>query len=683
MGDFALHLSCISHRMLQVFASAGHYHYAKAARLYVQLMLAYEEGSAMQRAVIDSFKSSGSHVVRYSSHEWSGIWSDLCIEQTLMRTAKSNGGLSGGRFRNSESAHRSWVQTLSHLSLINSLSSQKKLSKSTHRDLGKSQQKADGMVVTSIGKWLEELEPFDETRDKKVLISLSTGFYSKGEDGINPENALHVGEMIQEQLNGQVPSAKIAVKQKVKSLSVLRKHPTSNQAGSEVNAMKFFNRLVIFAQREVNLEAAFEYELGPIPVSLFSTKDQLMYEADKAAFGQVLKQKVSTTVLHRANVGLMVIDGGWLLRQCSWEKGDTWATIGSKYIQRIESIGAHSERIEVVFDGYESSTKDHTHRRRQKHFCHDMMINADKLPYASKDKFLSNGKNKTEFVNFLANLPRAEYIGVTCCRDDADTSIVKCIVDHAADRIVEVRAEDNDILIMLIHHLSSNHRPVLLTTSKGRYNISEIAESLTELQKLYLLLIHAFTGCDTVSSIFGFSKAKLFDLLTSTDILRAQFDLFYNSNSRIEDIHKAGIDIFQYIYNSLGTPLSKVRFYRYNKQSKVGVIRPQGLPPTDSAAAQHSLRAYLQLQDWLVLRSMSRDPLSYGWYQNAYGYEPVMMTKPMAPDHLLKFLSCNCKGLCSTNHCSCKQNKVKCISACGNCHGTDCANVETEANMDV
>ena len=94
LGDFSLHLSCIAHRMLDIFASAGNYDYAKAARLYVQMMLDYQEGSAMQREVISSFKLHGSHVVRYSNHEWSGIWSDLYIEQTLMRTAKSNGGLS-------------------------------------------------------------------------------------------------------------------------------------------------------------------------------------------------------------------------------------------------------------------------------------------------------------------------------------------------------------------------------------------------------------------------------------------------------------------------------------------------------------------------------------------------------------------------------------------------------------
>ena len=128
---------------------------------------------------------------------------------------------------------------------------------------------------------------------------------------------MDVGREIQTQLDDQVPSSKIEVKQKVQPLSGLRKNTTNSQVTGEVDAMKYFNRLIIFAQREVNLDAAFECELSPFPVSLFSTKDQLMHEADKAGFGQ-------------NNVGFFVVDGGWLMQQCSWEKGFTWVMISKK-----------------------------------------------------------------------------------------------------------------------------------------------------------------------------------------------------------------------------------------------------------------------------------------------------------------------------------------------------------------
>ena len=78
-----------------------------------------------------------------------------------------------------------------------------------------------------------------------------------------------------------------------------------------------------------------------------------------------------------------------------------------------------------------------------------------------------------------------------------------------------MRAEDADILIMLVHHCSSTNYPLFLTTSKGSYGV---IEALSERQKHYLLFCHAFTGCDTVSAIGGHGKIALFDRFCAGDI---------------------------------------------------------------------------------------------------------------------------------------------------------------------
>ena len=106
-----------------------------------------------------------------------------------MRTSKSNGGLSGGRFRNSESAHRCWVQTLSQLSLINRLQ-ETVGSTAIHRDLALAQRLADEKAIALVNSRLEEMEPFGKINAQNILISFSTGFISKDGDVINPEKAL-------------------------------------------------------------------------------------------------------------------------------------------------------------------------------------------------------------------------------------------------------------------------------------------------------------------------------------------------------------------------------------------------------------------------------------------------------------------------------------------------------------
>ena len=54
----------------------------------------------------------GFHAVRRSDRHWSGLWSDLVIEQTLMRSIKTRGGLTRGRGM-SDSVRTLWTLSLS------------------------------------------------------------------------------------------------------------------------------------------------------------------------------------------------------------------------------------------------------------------------------------------------------------------------------------------------------------------------------------------------------------------------------------------------------------------------------------------------------------------------------------------------------------------------------------------
>ena len=102
-------------------------------------------------------------------------------------------------------------------------------------------------------------------------------------------------------------------------------------------------------------------------------------------------------------------------------------------------------------------------------------------------------------------------------------------------------------------------------------------------------------------------------------------------------------------------------------------VHPWSNSWTDQAA-QHSLHAYLQTWDWMLLRSMYLNHDECGWTVGVHGYEPVPTLGPMTPKELLEFTSCNCHGDCSTQQCNCKKNSVQCISACRICKGITCKN---------
>ena len=226
--------------------------------------------------------------------------------------------------------------------------------------------------------------------------------------------------------------------------------------------------------------------------------------------------------------------------------------------------------------------------------------------------------------------------------------------------------------MQIFHHLDIKiHKEIRILTSKEHYSVNEIVKNLTPDEKLWILFCHSFSGCDTVSSIFGVSKEKFYQKICSGH-LRQIIHTFYCDTNSIEDIGNAGILIFQFIYNMPATSLSIQRLCRYNKQAKGGVIRPASLPLTNGSEIQHSLRADLQIQDWILLKSIVRDPRLYGWYvTSAKQFKPIM-----APANLLRFVSCNCSGDCTTKRYSCKKNNIKCISACGGCYGILCKNNE-------
>ena len=92
-GDWNLHLIAVT-QMLNLFAATGHINYAKSARLYLQLML---ELPTNHPWLYNCFAEQGFHTVRRSNRFWAGIWTDLTIEQVMMTSLKSRGGLTRGR----------------------------------------------------------------------------------------------------------------------------------------------------------------------------------------------------------------------------------------------------------------------------------------------------------------------------------------------------------------------------------------------------------------------------------------------------------------------------------------------------------------------------------------------------------------------------------------------------------
>ncbi|KAJ8869650.1 hypothetical protein PR048_028643 [Dryococelus australis] len=86
------------------------------------------------------------------------------------------------------------------------------------------------------------------------------------------------------------------------------------------------------------------------------------------------------------------------------------------------------------------------------------------------------------------------------------------------------------------------------------------------------------------------------------------------------------------------------------KQQVSGRFNLATLPPTYSAVRQHSLRVYLQIQQW---RHVDLPSTKLGWMLHNDMLLLVPMLQKVSPDNLMKLVMCNCKISCDKN-CECK-----------------------------
>ena len=133
---------------------------------------------------------------------------------------------------------------------------------------------------------------------------------------------------------------------------------------------------------------------------------------------------------------------------------------------------------------------------------------------------------------------------------------------------------------MLVKHVSSVAHPVFVTTSTGTYHMQEIQRRLTHTQREYITICHAFTGCYTVSSIFGHGKYTVFKKMCETPTMYRHFDVFNSPTSTNDEIINAGVAIFQFIYNAPGVDLSQTRYDLFCKKAAAGISSPENLPLT-------------------------------------------------------------------------------------------------------
>ena len=164
----------------------------------------------------------------------------------------------------------------------------------------------------------------------------------------------------------------------------------------------------------------------------------------------------------------------------------------------------------------------------------------------------------------------------------------------------------------------------------------DINATCTELgpRCLQLLGVHALSGCDTTSYLYGKGKTRALNTLLS-----GNFPGLANVIGEIgitsTDLMQAVNPFFTALYNQVpGTSMEVAKFSLLTKKKNPKIMT---LPPTSANLLQHALRAHLQVMLWKAADQQAPPAVSatitdFGWeVQNGIPVPAMAIGDPAPP----------------------------------------------------
>ena len=446
IGNWNLHVSTVV-KMLPYFHSAGHILYAKSAHLYAQQMSELE--SHLSPTEFKQFTSNGFFTVRRSERFWSGTWTDMIIEQCLMRSMKSIGGLTHGRGITENTLMR-WV-TCAPVSVEVCLAFQKisgisSYTSEQHVEERSSRQARDTRDKQTFINWMQQHNPFNQRCEN--LVSLSSGLVA--DHTIDCDQALQKGlRSMSSMVGNNFCEIVIRRNNKVKAMSSMNSSIKVRENIVAVNPQQLFNRIVCVVKGTKELKECFKHELAPSPTSLFNEVG--MRKGKKSSLVAAFKMEESPEI----DSCIYVLDGGHILHSIVWPRPATYQEVIINYTSHV--ISRYGGNCVVVFDGYPvyPTTKGNEQERRAaRRTSADINISENTLntvTTTTQAEFLANSANKKLLIKYLAVQLRSRGVQVEEAEADADVSIVAAAIEKARDgsRVLVV-GQDTDLLVLLI-----------------------------------------------------------------------------------------------------------------------------------------------------------------------------------------------------------------------------------------
>ena len=661
-GNWKLHLKA-SQDMLPFFAAAGHNNYSKCCRLYLQDCL------ELCQCIKGPMEDGCFTVRRNENLFWSGVWSDMAIEQCLMRAGKTQGGLIN--ITHKESARTKWLLSAHVLAQYNEAL---RLLTGTytgtwseqHRDIHPGNVKQDLKDLEKFKHFLQSHNPF-MVEDAEQLKNIATGFIA--DDRVNVDDAITIGHKVQANLDDQ-RFGDIVLKKadQAKTFAVMRKPLKLEGEEVRMSSSELHQRLLSISLMNGPPDPGlFSYELATVSPALFHD-DGRMRKGQKSQLAKQILQMDANIVQHDVKgQSAKVFDGCALLHRIQWPKVGTIGSVCNSFVASVQFRESSGIPICVVFDSYDvSTTKDAEQKRRKLHHaqCPNIAIDMQTPVPGNKESFLSNKHNKQNLIKLLEKKLNQAGIEVEHAgsEGDADVIIAQKALALVKSCQVLVISDDTDILVLLLHHAQLSDK-LFMETKKHTISINVAKQALGQELCLCLPFAHAISGCDTTSALYSVGKVKVLKLLQSSQKLRSDVLIFGDTSASKQDICDVGEQFVQALYSG-GSKAKGLDELRYLYAISLKYVPVERMPPTRNACNFHSLRVHHQVSTWRHLKTVLNKE-DYGFCVEGTSVIPKITDIAPAPPTLLVYIRCSCSKsvqLCAS--CSCSKKGISCSVHC-------------------
>ena len=248
---------------------------------------------------------------------------------------------------------------------------------------------------------------------------------------------------------------------------------------------------------------------------------------------------------------------------------------------------------------------------------------------------------------------------------DADVGIAKAAVTKPAFKFTTLVGENTDLLVLLLFYsVTTNCTALYFRSDKAKpsvYNIKVLKRILGETVCRDILFIHAFTGCDATSRVFGIGMKSVFQrILKNGNELKGCSNVFCSPHHGHDVVEATGCRAMVELFHS--NQKDSLASIRYNILCKKvarakAFVTPERLPSTSAACKFHSLRTYYQVMEWMC-HCGEVEANKWEWREEGQKLVPVTTDKNPAPDLLLQMIHCNFSEGCETLRCTCRKHDV-------------------------